>query len=122
MDFYHLDFPDTTFDGFWAAASFLHVPKADFPKVLLEAGRVLKVGGIGFVSVKQKEEGGMDEGLIEQSRFGGTIARYFAFYEKEECKKYLTGVGFEVIEEAVYHEDDERNTVWLGYFVRKTIA
>lgn len=82
MDFYHLEFPDNTFDGFWAAASFLHVPKVDLPKLILEAKRILKPGGIGFISVKEKEQGGVEEGMIEQARFDKTISRYFAFYEK----------------------------------------
>jgi len=119
MDFYRLDFPDNSFDGFWAAASFLHVPKIDISKCIREAQRVLRAGGVGFVSVKQKEVGGMDEGMIEQNRFGGTVSRYFAFYEKEELKHYIVSAGLEVVDEAVYHEDDERHTTWLGYFVKK---
>ena len=117
MDFYHLEFPDNTFDGFWAAASFLHVPKSDVSKLILEAKRVIKPGGVGFISIKEKD--GTDEGVIQQNRFGTTIARYFAFYEKDEFKKYLTDVGLTVVSDAIYHENDERHTVWLGYFVQK---
>ena len=119
MDFYNLDFPGDTFDGFWAAASFLHVPKSEVVPCILEARRILKKGGIGFISVKQKEKDGMNEGLITQERFGGTISRYFAFYDPEEFNKYITDSDLEVIDEAMYHEDDERHTVWLGYFVKK---
>lgn len=32
MDFNRTNFPDNTFDGFWAAASFLHIPKKDNKK------------------------------------------------------------------------------------------
>ena len=117
MDFYHLEFSDNSFDGFWAAASFLHVPKVDLPKLLVEAKRILKTGGIGFISVKETD--GMEEGMIEQKRFDTTIARYFAFYENDEFKKYLADAGFEIIGDAKYHEDDERHTVWLGFFVKK---
>lgn len=117
MDFYKLEFPDNTFDGFWAAASFLHVPKTDVTKLILEAKRVIKPGGVGFISVKEKD--GMDEGIIKQNRFGTTIARYFAFYENEEFKKYVTDAGLELIRDSKYHEDDERNTTWLGFFVKK---
>src|SRR3989344_8065973 len=68
MDFYKLKFPNETFDGFWAAASFLHAPKNDIGIVLNEAKRVLKTGGIGFISLKQKM--GIGEGTIKDTRYG----------------------------------------------------
>jgi ubiquinone/menaquinone biosynthesis C-methylase UbiE len=117
MDFFHLDFLDDTFDGFWAAASFLHVPKADVSQLIHEAKRVVKSGGIGFLSVKEKD--GMEEGMIEQTRFGQTISRYFAFYEKDEFKNYLIGCGLEVVGDTTYREKDDRGTTWLGFFVKK---
>ncbi len=116
MDFYHLEFPGATFDGFWAAASFLHVPKVDVSKLLLEAKRVIKAGGVGFISLKERN--GMSEGVIEEDRYGG-IARYFAFYEKGEFEKYIQEAGFGLVGKAEYHEDDSRKTVWLGFFVKK---
>jgi ubiquinone/menaquinone biosynthesis C-methylase UbiE len=117
MDFSRLDFPDSTFDGFWAAASFLHVPKEDVTQLLVEAKRITKPGGVGFISLKQKER--MDEGMIEQQRFGGTISRYFSFYEKDEFKKYIADAGLRLLDDSTYIEDDERHTVWLGFFVKK---
>jgi ubiquinone/menaquinone biosynthesis C-methylase UbiE len=116
MDFYHLDFPDNTFDGFWAAASFLHVPKADVSTLIQEAKRVIKPNGVGFISIKKKTE--KDEGLIEEDKYGG-IARYFSFYNKEEFKNKLIEQGMEVIDIMEHEEDDEMKTVWLCYFVMK---
>jgi len=82
-DFYKLPFKDDYFDGFWAAASLLHVPKKEIISVLNEIRRITKKGGVGFVSVKKKTS--LDEGLInksgELSTFGG---RYFSFYDMEE--------------------------------------
>lgn len=69
MDFLHLDFPSEAFDGFWAAASLLHIPKQDLPRVLGGIRRITKQGGIGFVSVKKKS--GFEEGVIHQDRNGG---------------------------------------------------
>jgi ubiquinone/menaquinone biosynthesis C-methylase UbiE len=116
MDFYDLEFSEGEFDGFWAAASFLHVPKEDAGKVVQEAKRILKPGGVGFISVKEKTE--MDEGLIEEDKYGG-ISRYFAFYTQEEFKKILEENGLEIVEMSTHVEDDERKTNWLCYFVRK---
>lgn len=116
MDFNALAFPDESFDGFWAAASFLHVPKAEVGKPLLEAKRILKRGGVGFIALKERN--GMSEGVIEEARYGG-IARYFSFYEEDEFKGHLDTAGFEFIECMKFHEQDERKTVWLSFFVRK---
>ena len=117
MDFYHLKFPDDTFDGFWAAASFLHVPKAEIVTVLSEAKRVIKPGGFGFISLKEKDD--LEEGMITQERFGGVISRYFAFYTKDEFKRYIDDAGFDLVGDTTYRENDERHTVWLGFFVKK---
>ncbi|MEK7200682.1 MAG: methyltransferase domain-containing protein [Patescibacteria group bacterium] len=116
MDFYSLDFLDGTFDGFWATASFLHIPKEDVGKVINETKRVVKSGGVGFISIKEKTD--KDEGLIEEDKYGG-IARYFAFYNQEEFKKILEDNGLEVIRVTSRIEDDEIKTKWLCYFVKK---
>ncbi|MBP9822394.1 MAG: class I SAM-dependent methyltransferase [Candidatus Pacebacteria bacterium] len=111
-DFYNLEFSDNHFDGFWAAATFLHVPKADMPKILAEARRVIKPNGVGFISVKQKK--GMDEGYIESKTTG--TKRYFAFYEKEEFANILKENNFEVVK---INEDIEQDgTPWFYYFVK----
>lgn len=117
MDFFHLDFQDNSFDGFWAAASYLHIPKAEVGKALAEAERILKPGGVGFISLKERN--GMEEGMIEQTYSSDKVSRFFAFYEKGEFERYLTSAGFELVGEATHFEQDERNTTWLGYFVRK---
>ena len=116
MDFYHLEFPDNTFDGFWAAASFLHVPKSDVSTLIQEARRVIKQNGVGFISIKKKTI--KEEGLIEENKYGG-IARYFSFYDKEEFKKILVDCKFNVLEVTEHLEDD--GTEWLCYFVKKVI-
>lgn len=115
MDFDQIDFSDDSSDGFWAAASFLHVPKKDVGKCLQEAKRVTKVGGVGFISLKERTE--MEEGMIEENKYGG-ISRYFAFYAQDEFKKILEGNGFSIIKTTKHIEDDERKTSWLCYFVK----
>lgn len=116
MDFYNLEFSDNVFDGFWAAASFLHVPKKDLTKVLAEAKRVLKPNGIGFISVKEKTV--VDEGLIKENKHE-RMDRYFAFYTEEEFKKGLEEVELKVIKTATRLENDPEKTKWLCYFVQK---
>ncbi len=115
-DFYKLNFSDESFDGFWAAASFLHVPKLEIGKVLSEARRVLKPKGIGFISLKQKTS--IDEGVIEEEKMGG-IARYFSFYEESEFKTILENDGFKVVSVMKEKENDNSRTTWLCFFIQK---
>ena len=59
-DFSETDFPSSTFDGFWAAASFIHIPKNDIKSVLQETKRITKNGGVGFISRQFPESNATD--------------------------------------------------------------
>lgn len=111
-DFSETDFPNGTFDGFWAAASFIHVPKDDIRSVLQEARRVTKAGGVGFISMKEKT--GIDEGMITDEKYGGA-SRYFSFYTQDEFRKILEENGFSILKFAT-HAEGKNN--WLCYFVK----
>lgn len=117
MDFYKLNFPPGSFDGFWASASLLHVPKRRLAAVLNQIRHIIKPQAIGFISVKEKMD--MDEGIIRESKYGG-IERYFAFYDPPEFEKILENTGFTVIKHHTLIENDIRKTKWLCYFVKKT--
>jgi ubiquinone/menaquinone biosynthesis C-methylase UbiE len=116
MDFYHLDFPPETFDGFWAAASLLHIPKIKIAEVLKSIYPILKKGGAGFISVKEKKD--FNEGFVKENKYGGS-ARYFAFYTQGEFKIFLENAGFEVVKISTHPETDPQKTNWLCYFVKK---
>lgn len=111
-DFNKVDFPAGTFDGFWAAASFIHVPKKDVGEALREVRRVTKMGGTGFISMKEKGE--MDEGMVYEERYGG-MGRYFAFYTQDEFRNILEANGFAVLKSTT-HPEGKNN--WLCYFVK----
>lgn len=116
QDFYHLDLPKGSFDGFWAAASILHIPKAEAVEVLKNLRELLKPNGIGFISIKEKRD--LDEGIIEENKYGG-IKRFFAFYTDTEFQKILTTSGFSIIESHTLIEADDIQTHWLCYFIKE---
>lgn len=115
MDFRKLAFPTNYFDGFWAAASLLHIPKKELPTILEEIKKVVKPHGIGFISMKAIKD--REEGIITQTKFGG-IKRYFAFYKEEELKTILENNGFQVIQNFRFTEDSDND--WLQYFIEKS--
>lgn len=115
MNFYRLNFPADSFDGFWAAASLLHVPKNRVAKVLQQIKRILKNKGVGFISLKQKTV--IDEGVIKEQKYGARIARFFAFYRKKEFERVCKTAGFKVLKSYLKKSDGDR--VWLCFLIQK---
>lgn len=75
------------YDGIWACASLLHVPKAELPEVLRRFHWALRPGGILYMSVKR--------GSGEERRLG----RFFADYTLEEARQAVEEGGlFSVLE------------------------
>ena len=70
-----------TFDGVWAAASLLHLPKARIHQALQEIRRVLKPDGGFFITVKKGE----GEALVDNH----VGKRFFAYYQPQELTQLL---------------------------------
>ncbi len=114
MSMYNLDFPEHTFDGFWASAFFLHIPKSKIDDTLGKLKKVLKPNAIGFIAMKE----GKEERMVAD-KLGGE--RFFAFYQQEEFAKVLERNSFEVLESTKdlrKYNPPQNLTVWLLYFIR----
>jgi len=109
---YELDFPDETFDGFWASAVLLHIPKDRIDEALSSIYRILKPGAIGFISLKKGE----GERFVEGDHVGIQYKRFFSFFELDEFSKMLKRNSFEILESYVF---DHSNKKWLAFFVKK---
>ena len=109
---YELDFPDETFDGFWASAVLLHIPKDRIEEALNSIYRILKPGAIGFISLKKGE----GERFVEGDHVGIQYKRFFSFFELDEFSKMLKRNSFEILESYVF---DHSNKKWLAFFVKK---
>ncbi len=86
QSFLNLELQEETFDGIFANASLFHIPKQEFPRILLQLRRTLRPGGILFSS---NPRGSSEE-------FSGE--RYGHFMELEASRAYLEAAGFRVIE------------------------
>lgn len=88
-DMKNMPFASGSFDAVWAAASLLHVLRADVPTALAEIRRVLKPSAYFFSSVKR------GEGELRDT--DGRLFTYFApaewFAIQEQC-------GFSIVESA----------------------
>ncbi|HEV7305976.1 class I SAM-dependent methyltransferase [Ensifer sp.] len=101
--FQEIDWRDR-FDGIWAEASLLHVPRAELTDVLDRVRRALKPGGFLHASFKAGEAEGHD-------RFG----RYFNYPSVEWLRTRFEAAGWSEIEieEADGSGYDGEPTRWL---------
>ncbi|RLI99212.1 MAG: class I SAM-dependent methyltransferase [Candidatus Aenigmatarchaeota archaeon] len=110
MDMRKLEFPENTFDGIWACASFLHIPKKDAKNTLLEFRRVLKPKGLLYLSVKQ----GTEEKFVKKEEYKGRF-KFFAFYTEDEFKDLIKSRNFKILEKVI----DEKRDLWVNIFAIK---
>lgn len=108
MSFSEMDFEDV-FDGIWANASLLHVPRLEFPEILSKVIRGLKKDGVLYMTFRYGEFEGMEG------------ERYYTNYRTKELKELIAGYNeLELIEIKKYEDvRPERDTLWIHAFVRK---
>lgn len=102
--------PDGTFDGIWACASLLHLPKEDVAKVMRRLGSHLSENGCFYVSFKY--------GTFAGERNG----RYFTNMTEESFIELLEEVPGLVIEEYFDTGDVRPGRVserWLNVMLKK---
>jgi ubiquinone/menaquinone biosynthesis C-methylase UbiE len=95
-NFLNLPFEDELFDGVWAHASLLHLETTEeVLRVLKEFHRVLKLGGVIHVFVKQPP--GKEKTSVVSDELSGH-ERFFQWFTKGEVKSLLEQVEFKVEE------------------------
>lgn len=112
MDMRNLDFQENSFDGIWACASFLHIPKNEAKNTLLGFKRVLKPNGLLYISVKQ----GVEEKFVKKDEYKGR-ERFFAFYSEGEFKKLVESCDFKIWKFTL----EKKREDWITVFATKTI-
>ncbi len=112
LDMYKLGELNKKFDGFWACASILHIPKNRISEAMRSITGVLKPGAIGFISIKDGDKEDFEVRDIRDRH----EERLFVYWQKTEFDKVLKAWGFEIVNYE-YRPDDER-TRWHIYFVK----
>lgn len=95
---------EAEYDGIWACASLLHVPGDELPDVIQRLKKLLKPGGVLYVSFK-KGEG-------ERSKGG----RYFQDMTEEKQKDLFETAGLTVLEsyESADVREDRKEEKWVN--------
>ncbi len=107
-------FSASTFDGIYARASLLHIPKEMIPKVFESINKMLRDGGVFYLAVKE----GKGEGEVEDSRHGINVKRFFSLFVKEEIEKLLEKAGFKILEINTYTRSGG-STTWIQAISQK---
>lgn len=102
------------FDGVYARASLLHIPKKLIPKVLKSIRKILTNDGIFYLALKEGE----GESEVEEERYGKRIRRFFSFFKTTEIKKLLSQSGFKIVF-LVRHKRHVTSQPWLQVLARK---
>ena len=93
MDIRQLNFDNQYFDGVWACAALLHIPKREIPPLISGVSRVLKSGGIFYIGVKE----GDGEGFVKDTRYEGDIIKFYSYFKSGELEGILNEKGFNMI-------------------------
>ena len=107
---------DDYYDGIWACASLLHLKKKHLLHVLKRFVKMLKTGGVMFISVKQ--------GLGEKLLTDNCGKRFFSFYTVPELTKIVQKSGLKVVKTVLIKskqikKKSQSDTVWVCMYARK---
>src|SRR3989344_2007512 len=108
----NLDSMEEVFDGVFAQASLLHIPRKDACAVVQKmAGRLIS-GGFLYIAVKEVREGKPKEGLTKENDYGYEYERFFSYFTMLELERFLTDAGLEVILK-LRNPNPSGRSVWL---------
>lgn len=104
-DLRQLPFHTLTFDGLWAAASLMHLPKPDARRILTDLRGLVRPGGLFGATVTH----GVKSRVVTD---GWVPGRYFARWKKEEFALAVRGAGWKILDLRVV-TNRERKGRWL---------
>lgn len=111
---------DLPFDGVYAKASLLHIPKNEIANVLINITEPLASGGYLYVEVKEKRPEESSEMMVKENDYGYEYKRFFSFFTLDEVKKYVEQIGL-----CVEHESSTKSlsgkTTWLQVVAKKPL-
>lgn len=110
-DFRQLPFQEMSFDGLWAAASLMHLPKPVTRRILAELCNIVRPGGLLAATVTY----GVKSRVVTD---GWVPGRYFARWKKDELARAVCRAGWEILELRVV-TNRERKGRWLNVLAKR---
>lgn len=106
MDIEAMNFPESSFDGAWAACSLGHIAKSQLPNVLKKIHLLLKENGYFYLTLKK----GSGEVLEQDSRYDGDFKKFWSFFEEDELRKLLQSAQFKILDFAMVEKHCQYQT------------
>ncbi|MDK2849940.1 MAG: hypothetical protein PWP03_189 [Candidatus Woesearchaeota archaeon] len=113
-DILNTKFKDEKFDGIWANASLIHLPKTKLVLALKEFSRILKPNGFLFFNVIKGDKTFKE--LEKKNFYDGKLP--VSLFEKDEITDLVSENGFHVIK--TYVETDDTHE-WIDLLCRKRV-
>ncbi len=99
-------------DGIWASASLLHLQREDLLPTMQGFWRVLKPGGLLYLSVKL----GQGAKWVHADKYEHDLERFFTFWQPETIDPLLETAAFQII---VRSQETGHHDEWLVRMARK---
>lgn len=109
---YELHF-DHVFDGFWASAVLLHIPRIRIGQALHRIRLALRHGSIGFISIKDGIGASVE---VVQSEDGQDYFTFSTYWDRKAFESVLLEASFELVHYAYRNLSAKDN--WHIFFVR----
>lgn len=110
-DIRQLPFHAMSFDGLWAAASLMHLPKPEARRILVDLCKLVRPGSLFAATVTY----GMKSRFVTDGWIPG---RYFARWKKDELARAVRRAGWTILELKVV-ANRERKGRWLNLLAQK---
>lgn len=106
------NFGDGIWNGIWANASLLHIPKEELIKILPKLYEGLVPGGYLYFSLKPSYRFGYEESMVQE--------RFFAKYSEEGIRRILSELNISIDKIWVTKSTIENGQDWLNILVKKS--
>ncbi len=100
-----------SFDGLWASASLMHLPKSEARQILADLYQLIRPGGLLAATVTY----GTKSCLVTD---GWVPGRYFARWRKDELARAVRRAGWTILELKIV-TNRERKGRWLNCIARR---
>ena len=105
------------FEGVFAQASLLHIPKAEAFSVIEGMVSRLVPRGLLYVAVKAHRPGNPEEEIVTENDYGYAYDRFFSYYTIDEMRAHLDRLGLSLV-----HSEVSRTSLhgeWIQLIARK---
>lgn len=104
------------YDGIFAQASLLHIPKNEIAKTLSALVSKTKRNGYVYVAVKGMKKGRGEEEVKEEKNYGYPYERFFSYFSLEELRKHFKNLQLQIVYEKI---ERAGNTDWIQVIGQK---